>query len=350
MAVVLTYPADPGQLGKNASGVVAAFTATGYQNEGSGLTVTITDQTLGGRVLGSGPSSSTAEVGGLYDGWWAFSVPCPAYDSTGATIAEVEAADAFVAMAATLRARAAQSEAATAADDAASTETAEGYMGGESETVLAYADGSTRLRVVVGDVFSGPASDASAATVSTGGGSVSVSDDFQTGSGGLGANWTTLATCSAPGKSAGVLTYGAGDSGAYWSANAFSPNHASETVGGAPAARMQVGEKSCYYALWLAGEEEWGLELHKVVDGVDTVIGTPFVTGSDPSAWALEIAANGATITVRTAPTHGGTYTDRISYPDPSPLSGGAPGTYRDADFAAGMPMGWVEAWWGRDL
>ena len=167
MAVVLTYPADPGQLGKNAAGVVAAFTATGYQNEGSGLTVTITDETLGGRILGSGASNTDPEPSGTYAGWWAFSVYCPAFDSTGASIVYLESAAAAIASAASLRVRSAAAVSGTAADSSASTETAEGYTGATSEVVLSYADGSARLRAIVGDAFSSAAADASAGAVSS---------------------------------------------------------------------------------------------------------------------------------------------------------------------------------------
>jgi|SRR5579884_2085868 len=116
----------------------------------------------------------------------------------------------------------------------------------------------------------------------SGGSKVSVSDDFNRSNsvGSLGANWTEAPSggFSVWNNAMATESTGVYPSLAYWSANTFNANQyaqlkatsiASNWNAAGPAVRVSSG--NCYAASW---HDTNVLELHKVVSGTDTTLGT----------------------------------------------------------------------------
>jgi hypothetical protein len=188
---------------------------------------------------------------------------------------------------------------------------------------------------------------------------VAVSDNFNRANGALGANWTAITGRTAPTISSNRVT--GSDQAARWSADAFAAAHYSEVscapssnypshfLSACAAVRCQSAANEfilgsmCPYD---DGEGTAGCEL-RIYDtkGVATLAATDMGDSSFPgSNPILRLEVSGNTVTLKTAATHGGTYTTRLTGTIVSGLTGGGAGIYVSGtdDF--------LDSWYGGDL
>jgi hypothetical protein len=169
-----------------------------------------------------------------------------------------------------------------------------------------------------------------------------VSDNFnRSNSTDLGSNWTEvpLGGFGVWNNALSTQSTGVYPSLAYWSANSFNANQYAQLTATAiqsnwnavgPAVRVSSG--NCYAASW---HDTNVLELHKVVSGTDTVIGTSTTLAVGD---VIRIEVSGTSVTVKKNGTAViGPITD-------SALSSGSAGLYSNGAGAAG------DDWYGGDL
>lgn len=174
----------------------------------------------------------------------------------------------------------------------------------------------------------------------SGGTKVSVSDNFNRANGSLGANWT-----QAPADGFSVWNNALSTANAsypelaYWSANTFSANQYGQmtvpSITGnwvAVGVAVRVSAGNCYAASW---HDTNVLDLHKVVSGTDTTIGT---TSTVAAGDTIRIEVSGTSISVKKNGTVViGPLTD-------SSLASGSAGVYGNGSGAQG------DNWAGGDL
>ena len=174
--------------------------------------------------------------------------------------------------------------------------------------------------------------------VATTSGSIAVSDNFNRANGAIGANWATPTGMTTFKIQSSVAVPNTGTSAAnYWVGNDFTgtPNQYAEcdcsSAAGGPAVRMSSSAETmylCRFEPFDDGIDTWDTySLIKIVAGVETQLGSTWgafvsLLNTNPIA---KIEVTGTTITVKTAATHGGTFTTRITQTD-SAISSGSPG------------------------
>jgi hypothetical protein len=140
------------------------------------------------------------------------------------------------------------------------------------------------------------------------------SSDSFVGTGGLGANWQTIAGMSAPTKSNGIAVLAQG-AGARWVGSTLGPDQYSSAgssagnayVGASVLVRVAPGARTYYAAAanyWSDDVEYVGattVYLYKVIDGVATVLATGYGYDYLPGGIGLSVSAHGNVISATCA-------------------------------------------------
>jgi hypothetical protein len=206
---------------------------------------------------------------------------------------------------------------------------------------LTIPDGSAQLdiRFVEGSpIVMAMAVPGGAVSLEGGGGVASFSDNFNRANGGLGSDWTTAPNWNAPQinsnrvygsavaayVSPSTATFGDDQAAEVWSTNEGGSVQYPTTGAGAGVRVRQSPSANTYYAAgvyWSTGGEYAYLRLVRSVDGTRTALGDEIYSFGP----YIRLEVVGTTLTLKTKPTAGGSYTTHITITDAN-IASGQPG------------------------